>query len=486
MRFWNSQSIAGKLTRMNIIVSGTALLLAYIAFLGYDLFTLRQDLIGSLSTEAAVVGANSVTALIFDDQQAAESTLSGLRQSPPIKWAVVLRPDGTRFAEYTRDHSPDPVMTERLLPGERRGHWIHGRDILLGNRIDFDGKDLGSVYLLAETSALLHSALQFGLLSAVILLLCFAIALLVTSATRNLVTAPLTGLAETAQIVSRDRDYSVRAEMPHSSDELALLVSSFNGMLEQIQERDRAVEQSRSILEQRVEERTVELTAANKELEAFSYTVAHDLRGPLQHISNIAFLLQTTMQNAQPQERELIDKLFEGSQRMSALIDDLLNLSRAASTPMHCTEVDLSRIAEEILHNLQAEERGRTVRCVVAAGARAVADDGLMRVVLQNLLGNAWKYTSKSESAEIEFGFRQEQAGTVYFVRDTGAGFDPSYADRLFHPFQRLHSQSEFPGTGIGLTTAYRIVVRHGGRIWAEGRPGEGATFFFTLGGEGA
>jgi len=485
MRLWNSPSIAGKLTRMNVMVSGTALLCAYFAFLGYDLFTLRQDLIGSLSTEAAIVGANSVTALIFDDQQAAESTLSAMRQSPQIEWAVVLRPDGARFAQYSRDKSLKPAMRDSLRPGERWGYWIRGRNILLGRRIEFEGKELGSVYLLAETSGLLHSALQFGLLSAVILLLCFAIALLVTSATRNLVTAPLTGLAETAQIVSRDRDYSVRAEMPRSSDELALLVSSFNEMLEQIQERERALQHSRSILEQRVQERTAELTAANKELEAFSYSVAHDLRGPLQHISNIAFLLQATMQETRPQDRELIGKLFEGSQKMAALIDDLLNLSRATSTPLHRAEVDLSEMAGEILHNLQAEEHGRCVRCTIAAGARAVADEGLLHVVLQNLLGNAWKYTSKVEDAAIEFGLRLEQGGTVYFVRDNGAGFDPAYADRLFRPFQRLHSQSEFPGTGVGLTTAFRIIARHGGKIWAESKPGEGATFFFTLSGDG-
>lgn len=481
MRFWNSKSIAGKLTRMNVMVSGTALLLAYFAFLAYDLFTLRQDLVGSLSTEAAIVGANSVTALLFDDQQAAENTLSALRQSPQIRWAVVVREDGTRFAQYTRDPSIQPVLTERLRPRQTWGFWTHGTNILLGSRIIFQGQQIGVVYLLAETTRIKHSALQFGLLSAAILALCFAIALLVTSATRNLVTAPLTGLAETAQIVSRERDYTVRAATPSSSDELSFLVRSFNAMLDQIQERDRALELSRSILEQRVAERTAELTEANKELEAFSYSVAHDLRGPLQHVSNIAYLLQSTVDSSRVQERELIDRLFEGSKRMSALIDDLLNLSRASSAPLHRSTIDLSHMADEILHGLSVEERDRQVRFTVAPGARAVADEGLLYVVLQNLLGNAWKYTSKAKHAEIEFGFTDGPEGAVYFVRDNGAGFDPRYADRLFRPFQRLHSQSEFPGTGIGLTTAMRIIVRHGGKIWATSDLDQGATFLFTL-----
>ena len=481
MRLWNPRSIAGKLTRMNITVSAIALLLAYIAFMGFDLYTLRKDLIGSMSTEAAMVGGNSVTALVFDDQQAAESTLSALRQAPHVLWAVVMRQDGARLAEYTRDAGMQPNLRRALRPAESLQSWMSGSNILLGSRIVFQGQQLGAVYVMAETTALQQSALQFGLLSAGILVVCFVIALFITSATRHLVTAPLTGLAETAQIVSRDRDYSVRAAMPDSTDELAFLVQSFNEMLEQIQTRDRALEQSRSELEQRVRERTAELTAANKELEAFSYSVAHDLRGPLQHIGNIGFLLQTTVDGSRPQERELIGKLFDGSKRMSALIDDLLNLSRATSTPVHRTALDLSHMAEAILTSLQTDQPERKVRWTVARGARAFADEGLMQVILENLLRNAWKYTSKAAEGEIEFGYSDGAGGTVFYVRDNGAGFDPRYADRLFRPFQRLHSQSEFPGTGIGLTTTARIIARHGGRIWAESQVEKGATFYFTV-----
>jgi len=177
----------------------------------------------------------------------------------------------------------------------------------------------------------------------------------------------------------------------------------------------------------------------------------------------------------------LVDRLLEGSKRMSGLIDDLLNLSRASSHPLHRTPIDLSHIAETIAARLQSEKDGRQVRFIIARGAHVIADNGLMQVVLENLLGNAWKYTSKSELAKIEFGYIEEVAGTVYFVCDNGAGFNPRYADRLFRPFQRLHSQSEFTGTGVGLATAYRIITRHGGKIWAKGNVDQGATFFFTV-----
>jgi signal transduction histidine kinase len=314
------------------------------------------------------------------------------------------------------------------------------------------------------------------------LLICFVLALLATHTIRHLVTDPLTGLAKTAQIVSRQRDYSVRAKLPNSSDELAFLVQSFNEMLEQIQARDRALEQSRAVLEQRVEERTAELSATNRELEAFSYSVAHDLRGPLQHINNIGYLLQHFHAgNLDPEGSALVDKMLEGSNRMSLLIDDLLNLSRASSHPLHRTPIDLSHMADGIITRLEAEKNGRRVSFSVARGAQVIADEGLLQVVLDNLLSNSWKYTSKVDSAEIEFGFHEEDKRTVFFVRDNGVGFNPRYADRLFRPFQRLHSQSDFPGTGVGLATAYRIITRHGGKIWAKGNVDQGATFFFTL-----
>jgi signal transduction histidine kinase len=482
VKFWSSQSIADKLMRVTLVVSGMALLLAYVSFLIYDLYSLRQELITALSTEANIVGANSIAALAFDDRVAAQNTLAALRNSPQIRAAVIIRPDGTEFARYLRTPSTQFELTERLTLSETQRYWTKGRNILLGTRIQFQGGWVGTVYLIAETGDVARRAERFGLISAGMLLLCFAITLLSTSAIRHLVSDPLTGLARTAQIVTREKDYSVRAKLPPYSDELSFLVQSFNEMLDQIQARDRALEATRSELEQRVEERTAELSATNKELEAFSYSVAHDLRGPLQHINNVAYLLQhSTAQALNPEARTLVERLLDGSKRMSSLIDDLLNLSRASSHPLHRTPIDLSHVADSIAARLQAENNHRHVSIKVARGAQVFADEGLMEVVLENLLGNAWKYTSKVELPEIDFGFDEDEAGTVYFVHDNGAGFNPRYADRLFRPFQRLHSQSEFTGTGVGLATAYRIITRHGGKIWARGNIDQGATFYFTV-----
>lgn len=481
-RIWTSQSISGKLTRMTLLVGGVSLLLAYISFLIYDLYSLRQQLMTSISAESRIVGANCISALEFDDRQAAENTLSALRNSPQIRAAVVMRPDGAEFARYMRDPSSQFQLKEHLALSETEHFWTKGRDILLGSRIRFQGGWVGSVYILAETSGIARSIERFGLISAGILLVCFAIALLSTATIRHLVSDPLTDLAQTAQVVTRERDYSVRAKIPPSSDELSFLVKSFNEMLEQIQMRDRALEASRAELEQRVEERTAELSATNRELEAFSYSVAHDLRGPLQHINNIGFLLQhSASQGLNEEGHMLVDRLLEGSKRMSVLIDDLLNLSRASSHPLHRRPIDLSHIVDTIASRLETEKDGRSVRFEIARGAHVFADEGLMQVVLENLVGNAWKYTSKADSPLIHFGWSEENGETTFFVRDNGAGFNPRYADRLFRPFQRLHSQSEFIGTGVGLATAYRIITRHGGKIWAKGEVDKGATFYFTV-----
>jgi light-regulated signal transduction histidine kinase (bacteriophytochrome) len=218
-------------------------------------------------------------------------------------------------------------------------------------------------------------------------------------------------------------------------------------------------------------------------MEAFSYSVAHDLRGPLDTLGNATFMLRNSQHPAIDEPtRELLEMLPRMTERMSSLIDDLLNLSRSKSVPLHLEPVDLCALARVICEELMKEHPGRKVELDLCLRGMAIADQGLMRVMLANLLGNAWKYSSKVAKPKIEFGTRQEGEETVFYVRDNGAGFDPAMKDRLFKPFERLHTHGEFSGTGVGLATVQRIIVRHGGRIWAESAVGQGATFYFTLG----
>lgn len=236
-------------------------------------------------------------------------------------------------------------------------------------------------------------------------------------------------------------------------------------------------------LEQRVRDRTAELVAANRELEAFSYSVSHDLRAPLRIIEGFArMFLEEYEQTLDEQARSYLHKIHATSARMDRLIHDLLAFSRMARASMTPEKVDLSAMARAVMEELEQEQRGRKATVRVADGLVVEGDPNLLRIVVENLLGNAWKYTSRREASNIEFGMEVVEGERVYFVRDDGVGFDMRYAAKLFRPFQRLHAVGDFEGTGIGLATVHRIVERHGGRVWAEGGVDAGATFRFTLG----
>ena len=237
-----------------------------------------------------------------------------------------------------------------------------------------------------------------------------------------------------------------------------------------------------------LEDANRELEGTNRELEAFSYSVSHDLRAPLRTIDGFSQILQEDYEGELDDEgMDYLGRVRAASRHMATLIDDLLDLSRVGRRPLRREPVDLSRLAAGIVEELKESQPGREVEFVTEEKIMAWGDVSLLKVALENLLGNAWKFTANEKEARIEFGADRDPGpgflAPVYYVRDNGAGFDQAYADKLFGAFQRLHGQDEFEGTGIGLATVARIVHRHGGRVWAEGSVGEGATFYFTLGG---
>lgn len=255
-------------------------------------------------------------------------------------------------------------------------------------------------------------------------------------------------------------------------------------VLRDVTERERSAAEIRR-LNSHLAEHVAQLTSLNRELESFSYSVSHDLRAPLRSIVGFSsILLEEYSQRLGQEGRELLDRIVAAGRTMGELIEGLLRLSRVSRTEVHPAPVDLGRLAQAVAEELRGADPEHPVRLYVHEDMEARGDRSLLMVLLENLLGNAWKFTRGQAEPRVEVGMTEHEGKKIYFVRDNGAGFDMDYAARLFRPFERLHSPGEFPGTGIGLATAERVVHRHGGEIWAEGEPEEGATFYFTLSGD--
>jgi signal transduction histidine kinase len=321
-----------------------------------------------------------------------------------------------------------------------------------------------------------------------------AVAIVVWSAVRffsqRFFLRPVEALAGAARQLAEGNLNSRVGPISGAAEELTQLGRTFDEMAARQQRRRQELEQAhqeiRTLnegLEKRVAERTAELEAAFQQLESFSYSVSHDLRGPLRAIDGYSLaVIEDYRDKLDAEGADRLEHVRSSAKRMARLIDDLLGLSRVSRRPLRRADVDLSALAEGVIADLRKAEPGREVKVTITPGLRVNADDGLLRIALENLLGNAWKFTRRSEKAKIELGVIPGAISSEYYVRDNGAGFDMAYADKLFDAFQRLHRASEFEGTGIGLATVHRVVRRHGGHVRAEAEVGKGATFYFTLG----
>jgi light-regulated signal transduction histidine kinase (bacteriophytochrome) len=278
------------------------------------------------------------------------------------------------------------------------------------------------------------------------------------------------------------RTYQICDQLVHDTDGSPLILE----MGIDITDRKRAEEEIRQLnleLEQRVKDRTAQLEAANQELEAFAYSVSHDLRAPLRHVDGFLELLEKrTAAALDKKSRHYLVQVFDSTRRMGTLIDDLLSFSRMGRWEMVKKPVELNVLVKEVIREFEPETQGRLIRWQVAAPPVVNADLAMLRIALVNLISNALKFTRPRHQAEIEIGcLPGREKETIIYVRDNGVGFDMNYADNLFGVFQRLHRVEEFEGTGIGLANVRRIISRHGGRTWAEGKLDQGATFYFSL-----
>jgi signal transduction histidine kinase len=491
------RSIRLKLLTAILVTTAVALLLAGAALLHIDMRDFQGVAMRDMQTQLALIGRASAPALQFGDPQVAAENLSLLDIRPGFESAAVYNAQGQLFATYVR-HGEEEEFPR--FPGNE-GVWVSAGRMYAFHRIIFEDQIVGTIYARAShpvRERLLQGAGTIGL----IIIAALGLAALMSGWLQWFLIRPILGISATARKIVSSRDYSLRAEKL-SDDEVGTLADSFNAMLAEIEARadelerfnrdlQNEVAERRRVevevwrlnreLDSRVRKRTRQLEQANSELEAFVYSVSHDLRAPLRSIDGYGDALAEELGDALSEDaKRYLDKIRSSTQRMEQLIEELLHLSRLSRAEMHYQTVDLTAMANEIIEEHRQREPERKVHAVVWDGITAKGDPQLIRVAMVNLLSNAWKFTGRTENPTIEVGMLEEDGRSVYFVRDNGAGFDMAYSDKLFGVFQRLHGQNEFPGTGIGLATVHRVIRRHGGRIWVHAALGRGAVFYFTL-----
>jgi len=477
-------TIQRKLATSIMLTSTTVIVLLGVVLTAYEYVSFRQWMVQVLTTRARIVAANSTAALAFDNADDARSVLAALKSDPNMVAAALYDREDRVFASYSATGAT-PTLPAKP---RRSGHAFETSRLVVSEPVSHDGMWLGTIYLQSDLRVL-ETKLRLLLLVVLVAVAgSIAVAFGLSVWLKRRIAQPVLSLAAAARRVSEAQDYSVRA-VAETDDEIGLLADSFNDMLGQIRQREGALQASEARyrqlnaeLEQRVTARTAELAAANKELEAFSYSVSHDLRAPLRAVDGFSkALLDESGAKLEARGRGHLERVRGAARHMGQLIDDLLNLARLSRAEMNRSPVNLTALARNVAGNLAQSQPDRRVHFDITEGLTTEGDAQLLAVVLDNLMRNAWKFTSKHETARIELGRKQDNGVPAYFVRDDGAGFDMAHANLLFAPFQRLHRQSDFEGTGVGLATVQRIIQRHRGRLWAEGAVEGGATFYFTL-----
>lgn len=583
-----------------------ALFLTSAAFLTYEWTTFRQATLAHLVTLSQIVADNSTAALSFNDEADAGETLGTLRAEKDIVAAAIYDAQGRRMAEYRTRGATTPAQLTSLPP---EGHAFSFNELIVYEPIVQERRTLGTLFIRSSLAAMHQRFLLYGLVILCILGVSSLVAFALSSRLQQRITDPIQNLAETAQAIAAQGDYSRRAAR-YGNDELGALTEAFNRMLDEIKEReqrlstseerlrvalaaaemgtwrfypdrresivddnfrrihglppdpvivtadeimthivpeDRAsvqaaidqvlrdpeaqyaceyrVNSDRGIrwvrdcgrvvrnqdqrvdyvtgaavditerkqaeeeirrlntdLEQRVAERTAQLEQTNRELEAFTYSVSHDLRGPLRHMSGYAEIVHDDPGSKLSDEASAcLGRIVGAATRLSRLVDSLLNLSRVGRRQLVLQRTRLDDLVTTALRELESETRNRKIEWQRQRLPVVDCDPNLMQIVFVNLLSNALKYSRPRELAVIHIGMQIENGETEIVIRDNGVGFDPQFQSKLFGVFERLHSASAFEGTGVGLATVERIIRKHGGRIWARSAVNEGATFFFTL-----
>jgi len=463
--------------RIILLTIGVVLLVSSITFFAYEFYSFRKTAKENLSTIAKIISANSTAALAFDNEGDAKEILAALKAEPHIIAAGLYDRNGRLFASYPSG------LGLNALPARSGSEGYRFVDSHLEGfqPVAAEKRPLGTLYLRSDLGAMYERFRVYGILVALVAILSFLSAWLLSKFLQKSISTPILALAETAKVISGQKDYSVRA-VKAGNDELGLLTDAFNYMLAQIQEQNRALYNFTQDLEQRVRRRTAQWEVANKELEAFSYSVSHDLRAPLRGVIGFVTILEDDYGSKLDDEAKRITGIIKNNAlKMGQLIDDLLTFSRMGRQEIERTNIPMAVIVDEVMQQVAPADKDPNIRWVVDEIPDIKGDINAVRQVWVNLISNAVKYSANKETPQIEIGSFGRDGEIVFFVKDNGVGFDEKYLNKLFKVFQRLHSADEFEGTGVGLAIVEKIVSKHGGKVWAEGSKNQGASFYFSL-----
>jgi len=470
-------SIQNKIMRAIMLVSGIVVLITCAAFFVYEFFSFRENNIQKISTYGEIISNNSTAALAFDNKEDAQEILNALKVEPHIIAAIIYDSKGEIFCSYP---SGDSLAELPQKPGSYGYHFTSS--CLEGFQPIVQGDtQLGTLYLKSDLKAMYSRFKLYSVI--VILILCFSflLAFFLSKYLQRGISTPILALAETAKAISERKDYSVRA-VKLSNDEVGSLTDAFNQMLTQIHEQTETLNKFNHNLEQMVKDRTAQLEAANKELESFSYSVSHDLRAPLRAIhSYMNIFVEEYGSKFDDEGKRLMDIVLKNGKKMGQLIDDLLSFSQLGRKELTKTMLSMNDIVVSIWNDMYKPEENRKVQFILNPLPDAYAEQATIRQAWTNIISNALKYTKNKSETIIEISGEKKGNEIVYSIKDNGSGFDMKYYNKLFGVFQRLHSQEEFEGTGVGLAIVDRIITKHGGKVWAEGKVNEGATFYFSL-----
>ena len=467
----NNMSIRWKLVLATLVTSILAQLFAGAILAVYDSHVYQKQKRGEVLAQAAILAASVTASMEFNDAKAAHEYLDALNANPEIDAAAVYDLRGDLFASYARNGAKSHSVPARAEPVGQR---FQGSDLIIFAPVMEHGNQLGTVYLHAITEPIAARLERYIGIIMLVLMGSLAIAAPLSMRLNAAISNPIREIAATASLITAG-DLSATVAPTRRADEIGLLIKGFGQMVSSLREMT-------GQLERRVVERTAQLEAANKELEAFSYSVSHDLRAPLRAIDGFAHILEEDhAPHLDAEGKRLLSVVRSNSRRMGALIDDLLAFSKLGRQPINLVSTDMTGLVREVWSEIHAGQPGGYNTLALSTLPTAQGDRSLLKQVWANLLSNASKYSSQQEFPKIEVSSEENELEAIYRVRDNGAGFDMKYYGRLFGVFQRLHASTEFPGTGVGLAIVQRVVVRHGGRVWAESKVGEGATFFFSL-----